>query len=111
MLRHSQSRSGQLVIYNEREGGFIAESGHPFLIKRGSATIAEVGQPLEYFVITDEKKRTGTPVSSTRIKRIEIRRGLETAIRLSAPEQESDVGFQNIAEALKDAAGGRKRSS
>jgi len=109
MLRHSRARAGQLVIYDEREGGFSADNARQFLIKRGSSAIAELGRPLQYFAITDERTGTGAPVSSTIVTRIEIRRNLERHIRSHAAEPGG--AFRIIAETMRAAAGPRRRSS
>lgn len=108
MVRHSKNRDGRLVIYNEREGQFRAESAALFLIKRGSKTIAEVRRPPAHFSVTDENEKlgVGVPVSSTRVIRIEIRRNLEAAINKVA--QVGDT-FHDIARSLRNAAAPRRK--
>jgi hypothetical protein len=110
MLRHSKSRGGALTIYNEREGGFSAESGHLFMIRKGNIAIAEVGKSLNYFAMSNEHKdNTGEEVLSTRVTRIELRRGLEARVARRAAEQEAEGGFGGIANVVKEAAGPRRR--
>jgi hypothetical protein len=105
MLRHSKSRGGELVIYNEREG-FDAEHARPFRIRQGSNAIATVGAPLNYFAIMNEKEQTGGEVASTEVTRIEVRRGLDEAA--NAADKGSE-GLGSIADALKEAVRGRRR--
>lgn len=100
MLRHSRSRNGQLVIYNEREGGFSAESARPFLVKRGAPAIAEVGRPLQYFAITDEQTGAGIAATSTTVNRIEIRRNLERAVQSGAEGRGPSGAFREIARSI-----------
>lgn len=81
-----------------------SETGHPFMIRRGSSVVAEIGKPLDYFAITNEKDGTGNACSSTRVLRIEVRRGLEAAIARHASQDQTEVGFGDIAQALKERA-------
>jgi hypothetical protein len=99
MIRHSESRGGSLVIYNERESAFKSAGAHPFLIRQN--TIAEVGLPLN-ILVEDEKEVSKTEWRSTPITRIEIRRGVETAIR-DAAKGRGHSGFGAVlAEAIKE---------
>lgn len=104
MLRHSQSRGEALVIYSERDG-FDEAHARPFRVRQGTDAIATVGAPLNYFAITDEEKQTGNEVTSTEVTRIEIRRGIEAAIRKAG---EGRGGFGGIADALKAQTHGRR---
>jgi hypothetical protein len=101
MVRHSKSRGGALVIYNEREGGFFAENAHPFRAR--SNTLASVGQSFEYFAITDEASQEGNMATSTKITRIEVRRGLDKAA------ENGTITGESIADMLIDTAKGKRR--
>ncbi len=104
MVRHSKGRGGELVIYNEREGKFSPESGHPFLIR--SKTFASVGQPLEYFSVLDETTRRGSEVTTTKVTRIEVRKGLD-----KIAESEGRRMGRGIADMLKQEVRGKDADS
>lgn len=108
MLRHSQSR-GKLLIYNHREGRFSAESGHPFMIRRGTSVIAELGKSLDYFAIINEMDGTGNAYSSTPVRRIEVRCGLEVAIAHHITQDKTGLDFGEIAQALRKEASPKRR--
>jgi hypothetical protein len=108
MLRHSKTRNGSLVIYNEREGnGFRNENGRPFLIEGDS--IAKVGEPMRYFEITDEINKMGNWANSTAIVRIEIRKGFDAAIEKLVTEGRSVPETIDPAESMIDQIEGRKK--
>ncbi len=90
MIRHSKTRGGALIIYNERDGGFGPENGHPFRV--ASEEIGVVGQPLKYWKISDESgpQPRGVMYNSTVINRIEIRKGFEAAVEAAAARQENE---------------------
>jgi hypothetical protein len=106
MVRHSKSRGESLVIYNEREGGFDASGAHPFMLRNEAGVrgpIARIGQPLNVFAITEEKTGKGNEWKSTNVNRIEIRRGIEAAIRETVSQQNNPDAqslFKGIATAM-----------
>lgn len=105
MIRHSKGRSEALVIYDERKEGFDANAAHPFMVRKENGQkgpIARVGIPLNVFAITDEKTEKGTEWNSTPVTRIEIRRGIEAAIRKVTAAQGTDGEslFGGIANAI-----------
>ena len=108
MLRPSKSRGGELIIYNEREGGFGADNGHPFATPTG--TIATVGETFEYFKITDEANKMGFKANSSKVTRIEVRRGLEAAVAKAAAEAGGNQGpsFGGMSEMMKQEVRGRR---
>jgi hypothetical protein len=82
MFRHSQSRGGELVMYNERKGGFESENAHPFMIPDiQKDVIATKGSPFIYFDFTDEEQGTGEWVQSSTVTKIELRKGHEAGVR------------------------------
>jgi hypothetical protein len=111
MIRHSKGRGESLVIYNERDEGFNAKNAHPFLIRNEAGNrgpIARVGRSLNVFVIMDEKANTGSEWNSTLVSRIEIRRGIEAAIRKEVSRQNSGEGgnlFEGIVNAMSGLVG------
>jgi hypothetical protein len=99
MIRHSESRGGNLVIYNERDSAFASAGAHPFFI-RGNM-IAEVGFPLSVLAEV-EKGSSRNEWKSTQITRIEIRRGVEAAIRNAVKGQTTGGLGAALAETIKD---------
>jgi|SRR3989344_2242780 len=110
MLRHSRGRNNKLVIYNEQKGGFKAEDAHSFYTRKDSA-IAEVGKPFNVLAITDEQKNTTSEWTSTAVTRIEVRRGIEAAIRNAVSRQTSGSWGTALAEAVAEQAGPRAVTS
>ena len=98
LICRSKIRRGTMVITNTKVRGVDLESGHPFMLQRGSTTIAKVGEPLTVFAITDEAKTLGELTQSTPVIKIVILRGVYTE-RKEVPE---DVGgFEALAKALR----------
>jgi hypothetical protein len=89
MVRHSKSRGESLVIYNEREGGFKTEGAHTFFV-RGQSPIAEIGKPINVLV---ETAGPNMEWRSTPVTRIEIRRGVERAVRDAVSSNEGAGGW------------------
>lgn len=107
MLRHSDSREGQLVIYSERDG-FDAAHAHPFMIRRRSS-IAEIGKPMNIFAITDEQTNAGTEWTSTPVTRIEVRRGLDAAIKEAERQNQSGGIGTMMANMVKEQVSGNAK--
>lgn len=108
MVRHSKGRGEELVIYNERKGGFVAEAAHPFMVRNEGGKkgpIARIGQPLNVLTSNGEWR-------STKVVKIEIRRGVEAAVRKAVVEQRGKDSslFGGIAKAIGDQAGGARTS-
>jgi hypothetical protein len=78
MLRFSKSAKAPKV-YSERTK---FEDGYELFNKYDDEhpTVAEIGKPFEFTMITDKKKNLGQPFTSTPVTAIEIRCGLDDAI-------------------------------
>ena len=100
MLRHSKSRGGSLMIYNEKADGFKA--GYP-LHQKGNS-IAEVGNEFDFIIVTDEEKNIGTKRHATEVVEIEIRRGFDEFIQNTNRGEE--ISFRDLTkgfvQALRD---------
>jgi hypothetical protein len=109
MIRHSESRGGSLVIYNERESAFKPGGAHPFFVRQN--TIAEVGLQLN-ILAEDENESSRNEWRSTPIARIEIRRGVEAAIRAAVKGRGRSGLGTALAAAIKEQVkeGGRETS-
>ncbi len=103
MIRHSKSQ-GVPLIYNEREGSFKGGTGHPFGIRTGKVEIAQVGEPLEYMEMSEKEAGKGVLSTSTKVTRIEVRKGLEAAVAKLHAETPK---FINPAEEMRKAVEGR----
>jgi hypothetical protein len=100
MVRRSESREGALMISTEMDDGF----NKFYSLFYPGATIAEIGKVMSCKAIDEAKHSIGDIVSSSAIRSIEIRRGLDKAIN-EAPENTSGSG---LAQMLKDQIRGKR---
>jgi hypothetical protein len=97
MVRRSESRGGAIMIYNERTG---FSDGYP-IVPEGK-DIATVGENLNVFLALDEKNKKGTRWQSTEVQKIEIRRGLDTAVKEAASGAQFGRDFMDHVHGRKD---------
>ena len=102
MIRHSKSRSGALMVYNEKTSGF--KIGKPLYIKEN--IIAEVGKDFDFITIDEKNKNMGNKSHATEVVEIEIRRGFDDFIEGRTGEKEDYEDFRDLtkkfARALRD---------
>ena len=97
LVRISQSK-GMLMIHSER-ADFKDEA--PLYVKGPTELLAEIGKPFAFVrvvgVIVPGKQVMGEPYTSTPVTGIEIRRGIEAAVRTA----EKNASLPSIAGMLK----------
>ncbi|MCC7160721.1 hypothetical protein IT399_03315 [Candidatus Nomurabacteria bacterium] len=103
MIRRSRSHNGDLKIYNEKQDGF--STGELIHDQRAKKVLAEVGKPMELWIVTDEVKNLGVKINSTNVKSIEIRKAIDDIANLTPDELKG----KNLSDMLLDQIHGRKR--
>lgn len=79
MLRRSRSNDNKILVYDEREGEFNAESGRLLGLHTGRPHIAEIGKPFNAFALATTAAETSNEFTSKPVTRIVIIRGADTA--------------------------------